>query len=70
METQNPIVHDAADLCKAARSLGLAGEAVAVERSLAKQRATAEAEMHTTSTGTSAQAFEVSLVPEQESHLL
>ena len=63
MQTQETPVHGcaAADLCKAARGLGLAGEAVAAERSLARQRAAAEAEMHTASTGTSAQAFEVSL---------
>lgn len=67
MDTQMTNVHGSAavDLCKAARSLGLAGEAVAAERSLARQRASAEAEMHTASTGNSAQAYEVSLVQER-----
>ena len=44
-----------------ARSLGLAGEAVAAERSLAKQRACAEADMQTAAAGACAQAFQVSL---------
>lgn len=44
-----------------ARSLGLAGEAVAAERSLAKQRACAEADVQTAAAGTCARAFQVSL---------
>ncbi|KAK9843064.1 hypothetical protein WJX74_006452 [Apatococcus lobatus] len=52
------IAQQASGLCKEARSLGLAGEAVAAERSWAKQRASADAHMHAASTGTSARAFE------------
>ena len=52
-----------AALCKMARAMGLAGEAVAAQRSLAKQRASAEAQMYTASVGMSASAFQVGLYP-------
>ncbi len=41
--------------------MGLAGEAVAAERSLAKQKGSAEAQLHALSTGMSATAFQVGL---------